>query len=301
MDESAVKRIVVDVCRRCQFAWFDRLEFEQLEQARRPQARAFVYLESEYEAEKIQSLEERVDYYKEHVEDLKEELNQVRNESQVSIPDNWRKFPFLLGVPVQMSGGLSRVPILSYLIAAAIAGLSLVNLIDVETAKALYGFLPGEALRFAGVTLLSYVIVHPNLVALAVNAYLLVLFGDDLEDLVGRPRFAAITLLSILAGALGHGYFYSWGGPLLLGLEPAICALMVAYTLRLPYARMGAILPLPFLAPYINTPAWMFTLIWFLLYLPGYFWFGAAHASVPALAAGALSGAVAYLVLVRDR
>ncbi|MCR9144470.1 MAG: rhomboid family intramembrane serine protease [bacterium] len=299
MDETAVRRIVLDVCRRCQFVWFDRLEFESLTTA--DTVRPFVYFENEFEANKIETLEERIDYYKDHVEELNQELSEVRNESQLSIPDNWRKFPFLLGIPIQMSGGPRGVPLLTYLMAAGALLLSLINFIDLDAARELYAFDPSAALRFGGVTLFSYVSVHPGLISLAVNIYMLVLFGDDLEDLIGRKKSSLLVLLSILAGALGHAAFYQWDGPLLTGIEPLVCALIVAYTLRFPYARMGAILPLPLISPYINTPAWGFAGIWFLLYLPGYFIFGEASASVPALVGGGLAGALSYLTLVRVR
>jgi membrane associated rhomboid family serine protease len=126
-------------------------------------------------------------------------------------------------------GGLSN---------AEIAGLAV-------TPRALLGGAPitgaesfgGEIAVPSGVTLLTYMFLHADIVHLGGNMLFLWVFGDNVEDAMGHVRF----LFFYLACGIFAGLFHSWMVPdsdmPLIGASGAVAGVIAAYLMLHP--RVG--------------------------------------------------------------
>ena len=118
------------------------------------------------------------------------------------------------------------------------------------------------------------------------------IFGDNVEDQLGRPRFLAIFALG---GAAATGVAW-WlvGEPALwsLALTGAIAGIAGAYLLLFPTSRVHILVAVPFYVDLVEAPALLLAAIWLFLQ---------AVVSDPvfflATMAGALVGAAAALAL----
>src|SRR5262249_12070209 len=91
------------------------------------------------------------------------------------------------------------------------------------------------------------------------------IFGDNVEDRLGRARYVALYLAGGLAAAMLH--ILTNAGSLVptIGASGAIAAVMGAYFRVYPYARVSTLIP-PFLfCPLFVFPVVVFLGWWFLL------------------------------------
>lgn len=109
--------------------------------------------------------------------------------------------------------------------------------------------------------------VHASIAHLAWNMLFLHIFGDNVEDLLGRGRFLLFYALSGLAGALGQ-YIQAPLSPVpMVGASGAIAGVLGAYLIlhpRAPVVLLNPILPLwLFMGPFLALPAWAVVSYWF--------------------------------------
>src|SRR5688572_14732254 len=94
-------------------------------------------------------------------------------------------------------------------------------------------------------TLLTSMFMHGSLMHLAGNLWFLWIFGDNVEDDMGRGRYIAFYLLTGLVASLTH-VVVSLGGPSAeipsLGASGAISGVMGAYLLLHPLRRVRVIM-----------------------------------------------------------
>jgi rhomboid family protein len=87
-------------------------------------------------------------------------------------------------------------------------------------------------------TLLSYSFIHANLMHLFGNMIFLWVFGDDIEEALGRGRFLVFYLLCGVVGAL----FFVASDPHsqhpLIGASGAISGIVIAYVMLRPCAKV---------------------------------------------------------------
>ena len=111
---------------------------------------------------------------------------------------------------------------------------------------------------------IAHMFLHGGLAHLVGNLWMLVLFGDDVEDRMGPLRFLAFYLLCGLAAAAVH-VETSAGSPLpVLGASGAIAGVMGAYLVMFPRARLVVMLP-PFFWWLFELPAVIYLGVWFYL------------------------------------
>lgn len=135
-------------------------------------------------------------------------------------------------------------------------------------------------------TPLTAMFLHGGWLHLLGNMLYLYIFGDNVEDMMGRGRY---LLFYLLCGAV------SFGSQILLqhnsmvpnvGASGAIAGVLGAYLLLFPRARVVTLLPLFLFFPVVEIPAFFFLGIWFLMQ----FFSGAATLG----RTDALSGGVAW-------
>lgn len=153
--------------------------------------------------------------------------------------------------------------------------------------------------------LLTAMFLHGNLVHLLGNMLFLWVFGDNVEDRLGRGRYLVFYLL---AGALGN-YAHVVANPTstipTIGASGAVAGVLGAYFLAFPRSRIVTLIFLLIFITVAEVPAWIFLLVWFgLQVLNGVATLGAQDVSLVAWwahVAGFVAGALGILVLGRRR
>ena len=116
------------------------------------------------------------------------------------------------------------------------------------------------------VRLFTSMFLHGNLMHLVGNMWFLWLFGDNVEDRLGRARYLLLYVLSGLAAGVTQVYV-DWGGLVpVVGASGAIAGVLGGYMITYPYARVLAWVPFfYFFWNVIELPAIVFLGIWFLM------------------------------------
>ncbi len=148
--------------------------------------------------------------------------------------------------------------------------------------------------------LLTSIFLHGGWLHLLGNMLYLWIFGDNVEDRLGRHRFILMYLAAGVIGALAQ----VWANPVavepIIGASGAIAGVLGAYFVTYPRAKVLTLLPIFFFFTFIEIPAFIFLLIWFLTqWLSGYLTLGVPGNMVAwwAHIGGFAAGAVVMLLL----
>src|SRR4029453_563189 len=109
------------------------------------------------------------------------------------------------------------------------------------------------------------VFLHGGWTHLIGNMWSLWIFGDNVEDRLGRARFVVLYVLGGVAGGLLHIFTNAGSTMPALGASGAIAAVMGAYFLLYPHARVVMLIPPFFFGPFFTVPAVFFLGWWFLM------------------------------------
>jgi membrane associated rhomboid family serine protease len=112
-------------------------------------------------------------------------------------------------------------------------------------------------------TLLTSTFLHGGWLHVIFNLWTLLIFGDNVEDRMGRARFLVFYLLcGVLAGA-AHVAFNAGSAVPTIGASGAIAGVMGAYLVLFPGARVITLVPVFFYPLFVELPAFVFLLLWF--------------------------------------
>lgn len=112
---------------------------------------------------------------------------------------------------------------------------------------------------------LSYMFLHGGFVHLIGNMWYLWIFGDNIEDRLGRARFLLFYFLCGVGSAIVHVVFNRESGIPCVGASGAIAGVLGAYMITFPRARVLVILPLFIIWEFIELPAIIVLGFWFLI------------------------------------
>ena len=107
--------------------------------------------------------------------------------------------------------------------------------------------------------------LHGGWTHLLGNMWSLWIFGDNVEDRLGRCRFICLYLLGGSVAAMVHIYTNADSAVSTLGASGAIAAVMGAYLRLYPHARVQMLIPPFFFGPFFVVPAVLFLGWWFIL------------------------------------
>lgn len=113
-------------------------------------------------------------------------------------------------------------------------------------------------------TLITSQFLHGGFLHLAGNMLFLWIFGNNVEDRLGRVKFLFFYLSCGVLAGLAQWYFSQGSGVPSLGASGAIAGVMGAYILRYPRAEVLTLIPLGFFFPAVRIPAFYFLGFWFL-------------------------------------
>jgi membrane associated rhomboid family serine protease len=120
----------------------------------------------------------------------------------------------------------------------------------------MFGVVPDQ---LAAVPFLTSMFLHGGLSHIAGNMWFLWIYGDNVEDVLGRKWFLIFYLVCGIAASVLHVLTNAGSHIPTVGASGAISGVMGAYLLKFPHARITTFLFL-FL---IDIPAWLVLLQWF--------------------------------------
>lgn len=106
--------------------------------------------------------------------------------------------------------------------------------------------------------------LHGGWLHLIGNMWTLWIFGDNVEDRMGRWRFLAFYLVAGLAAGLTHWFTNADSVIPTVGASGAIAGVLGAYFVLFPHARIIAWVPVLFWPFFFELPAVVYLLLWFL-------------------------------------
>jgi membrane associated rhomboid family serine protease len=178
-----------------------------------------------------------------------------------------------------------------------IVAVYLATLADHAAVIARWGLLPAEPWRAVGLTFLSSALLHADVWHLVGNLYFLLVFGDDVEEVLGRPRYALLLLCAALAGGAAHVAFDPRADVPCIGASAAISGVLVAYASWFPRARLALLFFFFVSFRWLRCQAWFALVLWIVLQLVGAVMQAGGLSAVSAVAhlGGAGVGLLAWL------
>ena len=135
-----------------------------------------------------------------------------------------------------------------------------------------YGVIPAEVLNvfFTGSPLLPVMIpfitsifIHGGWWHLIGNMLFLWIFGDNIEDRLGRVRYLLFYLAVGVAGGVAHVLANPASTIPVIGASGAVAGVLGAYLISFPRSRILALVPVLFFITVIEVPAVIFIVVWF--------------------------------------
>ncbi len=256
--DVADRPMVLDVCQRCEFIWFDGAEFEAMPgPAPKPHVVGDVD-ESKYTPEQRQAL-------------AMQKVEEMRASAATEPDRDWKTIPALLGLPVEMDGAsYARRPWATWLLAALIVAASLAAFTNLRYAVDTYGLIPDQAWRYGGLTFLTSFFLHAGVWHLVGNMYFLIIFGCHVEDFLGRWRWLLLVALAALVGDFAEILVDPRQDLPTIGASGGISGLIAFYALKFPHAQLGILFRYGLVYfRWIRLPAWGAFVLWILFQLLG--------------------------------
>jgi membrane associated rhomboid family serine protease len=113
--------------------------------------------------------------------------------------------------------------------------------------------------------ILTSMFLHGSWMHLLGNMWFLWIFGNNVEDAMGRFRFTVFYLLTGIAAALTQVMLTPASGVPMVGASGAISGVMGGYILLYPQVRVYMLVPLGFILTSMAWPAWMMLGYWLLI------------------------------------
>jgi membrane associated rhomboid family serine protease len=133
----------------------------------------------------------------------------------------------------------------------------------------LSGAAPILASRSPFFSVLTSMFMHAGILHLGFNMLFLWVFGNNVEDRLGRIRFTAFYLAGGFAAAFAQIAASPNSFIPLVGASGAVSAVLGAYIVLWPRATILSLLPLGFFFTTIRTPAWVALGLWFVIQIFG--------------------------------
>jgi len=149
-----------------------------------------------------------------------------------------------------------------------------------------YGLIPYQlttgnyivpSLRPAWLTIFTSIFLHGGFVHIIGNLWYFWIFGNNVEDYLGTKGFVIFYLLGGAVASLTQVAMNPISKVPIIGASGAIAAIMGAYFYLFPRSRVKTLVFIFFFITFIEVPASLFLIVWFLMQLSSAFTtFGAA-------------------------
>ncbi|MBR5080057.1 MAG: rhomboid family intramembrane serine protease [Victivallales bacterium] len=240
------KTLELDVCCRCQELWFDPNELEALPKPPPPKEP-----ELPPQAKEILAL---------HA------VKEMKANDLAEPPSGWAYVAGLFGFPIERGAPtLNSVPWVTWLVAAICVIAFIFTWQDLETVVKDYGLIPAECFRNSGATFITSMFLHGGIGHLLGNMYFLLIFGDNVEDALGKPLYFLLIMASGLTAGLLHIAMLPNSTVPCVGASGFISGVIAAYAVFFPDVTISLCLRFFLCFRWFGIPAWFAFVLWMLL------------------------------------
>lgn len=181
--------------------------------------------------------------------------------------------------PLRDSPGLRRRPVVTMTLVMINLVVFLLEMASGEMAMRLlatFAVVPAYALTPAYwtgaggwplLTMFTAIFLHGSWGHLVGNMLYLWVFGDNVEDRLGRWRFLLFYLLCGFLANVAHVLANPDSLVPTIGASGAVAGVLGGYILLFPRARVLTLVPIGFFVPAVRVPAWAYLGLWFLVQL----------------------------------
>ncbi len=200
------------------------------------------------------------------------------------------------------------------LLAASSSGVDPIALVSGSLRESVLrgGAIPYEILTFHDIdlrdivpppfTILTSMFMHGGIGHIAFNLLFLWIFGNNVEDALGRVRFVAFYLLSGIAAALAQTVAAAASGDVLVpmvGASGAIAGVLAGYLVLFPGSRVVTLVIIVFFVRIVPVPASFFIGLWFLMQIASVLFGGSPGVAFFAHIGGFVAGYLLVRVMGR--
>ncbi len=141
--------------------------------------------------------------------------------------------------------------------------------------------------------------LHGNWLHIGSNMLFLWIFGNNIEDALGKARFIFFYLCCGIAAAMAQVMSAPHSSIPMVGASGAVAGIMGAYLVLYPHARILTLLPIFFFFTFVEVPAYLIIGYWALLQFISANWLDAGRAAQGGIAYFAhIGGFLAGLLLI---
>ncbi len=180
----------------------------------------------------------------------------------------WR-FVAMAGLPIEeWEPRFRHAPYLTWILVLTVCVISVSAFSMDRQSYVAYAFVPGMLSWSTWWRGLSAFFLHGDYLHLLGNMYFFWIFGDNVEDYLGKFRYVLLLLVATLAGSFAHWAMNPSSMIPCIGASGGISGVIVFYALQFPRARVA-------IAPPIVSP--VFALFWLVRLSVGWaliIWFG---------------------------
>jgi membrane associated rhomboid family serine protease/Zn-finger nucleic acid-binding protein len=238
----------VDLCTVCQFVWFDPGEYREMP-----------LLPQELSYQELLPMETREKLALVEIEKIKKG-NDWESDSP---PDTWWKWVAAgFGLPVEEETDyLDQTPWATCSLVLLVIAVSIVAFFHngLESAARQFGLVPAEIGRYGGLTFLTYFFLHGGLAHLLTNMYCLLVYGDNVEDRLGKGHFILLLLCASVVGGFCHALGNPGSTIPCVGANAGISGMATFYVLAFPRARFTCLV---FFHKWMRVPAYGMAILW---------------------------------------
>jgi len=174
-------------------------------------------------------------------------------------------------IPIKDTNPRKSLPIVNLSIITICSVLWLYEVsLDEESLNAFiytFGLVPSEVFSNP-YQLLTHMFLHGSWLHIIGNMWFLWVFGDNVEDRLGKIRYAVFYILSGIGAALIQTLVSFLTGSMdipMVGASGAISGVLGAYLYLFPHARILALVPFFFFLTLVEVPAVFFIGMWILI------------------------------------
>jgi len=121
--------------------------------------------------------------------------------------------------------------------------------------------------------------LHGNWLHIGSNMLFLWIFGNNIEDVLGRVRFVIFYFACGLAAAVAQTLSAPQSSIPMIGASGAVAGVMGAYLILYPHARILTLLPIFFFFTFIEVPAYLIIGYWVVLQFISATWINSGEAA----------------------
>ncbi len=164
----------------------------------------------------------------------------------------------LTHLPVEVENPARGTPWVVFIILAVLLSIFGAQQLD-QIDTYYYGIVPGRLKQnHDAYTVAAYMFLHGSWPHLLGNAYFLYTFGDNIEHLFGRVRFAIFFVATGVLAGLIHSWLTRETATAVVGASGAIAGVLAAYLWAFPRQRLFQVV----LWIQLKIPVWVYLFVW---------------------------------------